>query len=296
LESGKDLDLNLAYKAVEDAAKLKVFNINLSGGETLVYPHLNELLAKIKEKKLHSAIAVSGWNLNREKLEELIFAGVNYIFISLNGSKESVNKLSRDGYEYALSAMRLLASETRIKKGINWVARNDNIDDFPKLVELAEKYGFNSIVILENKPDLNGNVISLPEEEKLKQLAKFVREYSLENSDMAIIVEECYSPLRALLGKTWIGNRNRGDFRGCTAGRTTAALDVDGNWMPCRHIFKAEFYGSLEEYWSDSKVLEELRNHEDNRDINCLECDLKDACLPCRAAGDKYLCSLKKPM
>lgn len=37
-------------------------------------------------------------------------------------------------------------------------------------------------------------------------------------------------------------NKNIGISKGCAAGRAGVALDVDGNWIPCRHLLKPESY------------------------------------------------------
>ncbi|MBU1109472.1 MAG: radical SAM protein [Candidatus Riflebacteria bacterium] len=292
LEAGKDLDLQTAIAAINEAAALKIPVINFSGGETLAYPHIETLIKTAHSLKISSSIAISGWSFTPEKLESLISAGVTSIFVSLNGSTPAVNQLSRDGYDYATSAIQLLAEKTEINRFINWVARNDNVDDFPELVKMALQSNFNGVVIIENKPDVNGTVQSVLCPEKLAQLAGFIRKYRQENHKMIIEVEACFSPLRAMLSQTWIGNSNTGFFRGCGAGRDTAALDVDGNWIPCRHIIKPERFPSLSSYWHNSQILDQLREHEENRDPRCLKCRFLNNCLPCRAAPGNYPCAL----
>lgn len=292
LDAGKDLDLQTAIAAINEAAELKIPVINFSGGETLAYPHIETLIKTAHSLKISSSIAISGWSFTPEKLESLISAGVTSIFVSLNGSTPAVNQLSRDGYDYATSAIRLLAEKTEINRYINWVARNDNVDDFPELVKMALQSNFNGVVIIENKPDVNGTVQSVLCPEKLAQLAGFIRKYRQENHKMIIEVETCFSPLRAMLSQTWIGNGNTGFFRGCCAGRDTAALDVDGNWIPCRHILKPERFASLSSYWHNSRILDQLREHEENRDPRCLKCRFLNNCLPCRAAPGNYPCAL----
>lgn len=99
---------DIAEKVIYEAARLKVPYLNLSGGETLVYPHLDRLLKLINELGLSSAIAISGWGFDEKRLKELKDAGVKEIYVSLNGSVEEVNSLSRDGYSQAIAALELL--------------------------------------------------------------------------------------------------------------------------------------------------------------------------------------------
>ncbi|NLK52430.1 MAG: radical SAM protein, partial [Syntrophomonadaceae bacterium] len=90
LNQGKDITKEVALKYIKQAARLKIPFINLSGGETLVYPFLIELLAAIRAEGLNSAIAISGWGFDATKLEELKQAGIDEIYVSLNGSTSEV--------------------------------------------------------------------------------------------------------------------------------------------------------------------------------------------------------------
>ncbi|MEN1761402.1 MULTISPECIES: radical SAM protein [Anoxynatronum] len=292
LENGRDLNPETAEKALEEAAAMKVPNINLSGGETLAYPHLDRLLRKIRALGMISSIAISGWGFDRERLRQLKAAGVDDVYVSLNGSTEAVNRLSREGYHEAMNALRLLQEDGETKAYINWVAREDNIADFPDLVKLAEAHDMDGVVILETKPDATMSIQAPIKKESLLQLAAYLKECRRQKDSMPVLVEPCFSPLRAELGKSFFFNHNQGIHRGCGAGRNGAALDVDGNWTPCRHVMTPEPYPSLQAYWLHSPILKGLREHEENRDASCEACELKANCLPCRAAGHGYQCSL----
>ncbi|WP_292144356.1 radical SAM protein [Butyrivibrio sp.] len=108
LNQGTHMSLDTALYWIRDAADAGVEQINLSGGETLCYPFLEELIAEGKSLKLSSAIALSGIYAGKETLEKLIAAGVNDIFISLNVSTEEINAKTRDGYELAIKALETL--------------------------------------------------------------------------------------------------------------------------------------------------------------------------------------------
>ncbi|MEN1761765.1 hypothetical protein [Anoxynatronum sibiricum] len=87
-------------------------------------------------------------------------------------------------------------------------------------------------------------------------------------------------------------NHNQGVEKGCGAGRNGAVLDVNGRWIPCRHLMTPEEYPTPEAYWWHSHLLQHLRQHEDERDTACQACSFQAHCLLCRAAGHDYLCSL----
>jgi pyrroloquinoline quinone biosynthesis protein E len=285
LNRGQDIKKEIALAYLEQAAELKIPFINLSGGETLVYPYLMELLEFINEKGLQSAIAISGWGFDFAKLQELKRAGVKEIYVSLNGSTEEINSKSRDGFEEAINALSLLKADGEVDYYINWVARNDNVDDFPNLVNLALSYGVKGIVILELKPDADYNLQASLSREKFLKLAEYLKKH--DQGKIRIDVEPCSSPLRAYIYNYYFWNRNTGVDKGCGAGRNAMAVDVNGNLIPCRHLLYPEKFERIDDYWWNSKVLDKLRRFEDEREEPCRSCYLNKNCVPCRAVADK---------
>ena len=71
-------------------------------------------------------------------------------YISLNGSVKEINNLSREGYDISISAIEKLA-KNKVRFGINWVARHDNVRDFPNMLALCRTYGVSAISITSNK-------------------------------------------------------------------------------------------------------------------------------------------------
>lgn len=285
LDQGKDIKKEIAIKYIKQAARLKIPFINLSGGETLLYPYLNDLLKLISLNGLKSAIAISGWGFNENKLGELKKSGVDEIYVSLNGSTADINAKSRDGYEYAITALQVLQADQETDYYINWVARNDNVNDFPNLVSLAQAFKVKGIVILESKPDANYMLQASLNLENFLCLANYLKKHNQQ--EISIEVEPCFSPLRAYINNYYLYNRNTGVNKGCGAGRNSMAVDVDGNLIPCRHLLYPETYEDIENYWWNSKILDMLRSFEDKREEPCLSCYLNNNCLSCRAVADK---------
>ncbi|MDD4803467.1 MAG: radical SAM protein [Syntrophomonas sp.] len=285
LHQGRDIKKEAALAYIEQAAHLKIPFINLSGGETLVYPYLTELLEVISRKGLNSAIAISGWGFDFTRLAELKAAGVDQIYVSLNGSTSEVNARSRDGYDLAVNALRLLQSDQKVAYHINWVARNDNVADFPNMVRLARDLGVNSIVIIQSKPDASYVMQASLSPDSFLQLANFLKKH--DQQEIIIEVEACYSPLRAYINNYYLWNRNTGVNKGCGAGRNGISVDVEGNLTPCRHLLYPESYASIKDYWWKSELLDKLRGFEDNQQEPCRSCYLNKNCVSCRAVADK---------
>ena len=294
LERAKDLDPDRAIVVLRQAAKLGVSNINLSGGETMLYPHLHRLIEECRDLGLCSSIALSGYGLDESSLQKLIDSGVDYIFISLNGSTEEVSNKTRDGFEFAINALELLKRFEFPKTSVNWVAHSENIADFRNVVLLCSELKVMQLMVMLFKPDSSFRMDSAPGEEDFCSLAEDIKQLRVELPNLIIDVESCYSPLLAYLGQKFFGNMNRGVAKGCVAGRDAASLNVDGLFIPCRHLDFDEDYDDLRDYWQNSEVLQTLRTVEENPGPPCNNCEFSNFCLPCLAVNAKMHGKIEK--
>ena len=284
LNRGKDLPPDKALYWLENAAKHGVSHINLSGGETMCYPHLHQLIRACREYGLQSNVALSGWGIDENSLQELIDCGVNHIYISLNGSTEPINRKSRDGYALAIRALELLQKKAFANTHINWVMHSFNADDFPAMLKLAEEYGVSELVVLVFKPNADYELPSLPTAEQVQEIAKTIRAY---HGSVKVTVEGCFSQLRAVLNQRFFTNLNRGVGRGCGAGRDGISVSADGRLTPCRHLEIEEDWDDILAYWQGSETIKALRAMEDAPEKPCSACKYRRYCLPCAAVNYK---------
>lgn len=284
LNTGREMPLDTALYWLRNAAENGVHMVNLSGGETLCYPHLIPVIEECTRLKMQSAVALSGAGADEQKLAALIEAGVDEIYISLNGSTEEVNRRTRDGYAAAIRALTLLQKVRFAHTGVNWVMHRSNADDFTEMIALCERYDVERLVILGFKPDSAGALPDYPKAEQLREVAGIVKRYT---GKLMIQAESCFSQLRALIYSGFFGNRNRGLFRGCGAGRDGISVTAEGRLTPCRHLDMEEEGSSIREYWENSETLKQLRRLDSHPEGACAECMLNRYCLPCVEVGRK---------
>ena len=285
LSGGKDIPLQTAIDRIKEASTLGVKEVMLSGGETLCYPHLYDVVRAAKEWCGAAYVALSGIGFDQSVLDKLVEAGVTGIYISLNGSTKEVNSMSRDGFEFAIQALELLQKNKYANTTINWVMHSTNAEDFPNVIKLAERYEVHSITILGYKPDANYMLATFPSKHQMLALKKVLRSY---NGKCLIQIESCFSPMLALYNDTKLfGNFNVSEYKGCCAGKTTVSVSVDGCLSPCRHLDFVETYSSIKAYMERSKKQLEIRNIRDSRNEPCNSCRLKGYCLPCLALNVK---------
>lgn len=304
LDTGVDIELNLAKKRIDEACSMGVKSLNLSGGETLCYPYLFDLISYASYKRISSIlVAISGMYFDEEKLDKMIEAGVTGICVSINGSTEHINAFSRDGYNHAINALKILAKKKYPNTIINWVMHSTNADDFVNLVDLAEHYNVALIDIISLKPDSNSSMRTFPSKEQIVSVSKFIKKYA---GPVKIQIESCYSNFLAYHLETKLfGNLNITAHKGCTAGRNSISVDVHGCFTPCRHIVAIEDFDSMEDYWNNSELILRLREIEGNSVEPCKSCYYSPYCRHCQAIswnqkGDVYVgfegCPVYKPI
>ena len=266
LNTGEELPREEALYWLREAARSGVRHVNLSGGETLCYPYLDDLLRECRSLGLVSNIALSGAYVTRRRLGELLEAGADRIFVSLNGSTREINEQTRDGYELAIHALELLRELHFSQTTINFVMHRCNADDLGAMIELAERYEVKALVLLAFKPDAAHQLNSFPSAEQLRAAARVIKAYK---GPVSVTAEPCFSQLRALVGKRFFVNLNTGVSRGCGAGRDGISVDVRGHLTPCRHLDVPEQTRSITDYWQNSAFLSQLRSMHESREEPC---------------------------
>lgn len=284
LEKGKDLPLDRAKYWLDEAAKNGVRYINLSGGETMCYPHIYEVTEYASGLGMEVNIAVSGYHFGENEIRRFVDAGVGDICVSLNGPSEEINSRTRDGYGLAIQALESLKKAGFPRTCINWVMHDSNADTLQDMIALSERYQVRSLCVMVFKPDASHQRKSVPSKEQLVRAAKLIKGYK---GNVSIEVESCFSQLRALVLNSYFMNRNVGIGRGCGAGRDAISINVEGRLTPCRHIELEEMYQSIADYWENSKVLRKLRHVEENKREPCSDCRFQRNCLPCAAVNLK---------
>ena len=282
IEGGKDIDYRVAIHRIEEAAATGVKHIEFSGGETMCYPYLYDVVKAARSLGIAPSIAISGWHFDERTLEKLVDAGIDMIYVSLNGPTEQSNSLTRNGYSFAINALKVLQKCKFENTMINWVMHRSSVSFLPEMISLAESFGVGGILIIEPKPSAKGTINTYPTAEQMKYVANLVRQHG---KSVELVIQHCFSPLLALASENRLwGNSNVGRYKGCTAGICSVAVNVDGDYIPCRHLDRqAECWDSLENYWNNSIVLRELRERSPSELPPCKNCRLKANCRRCPA-------------
>ena len=280
LQNTRDVELEpeTVKGYIDELKKIGTKKILLSGGEPLSYDGLVELIRFIREREMEVYLSTGGIGLNDDYADKLKESDITAVYVSLNGSTEQINSLSRDGYKAAVDAMNI-CERKNIPLRINWVARGDNCSDFGNIVALAEEKNIEQIDILMNKNASNNDICSAVSKDQLYELAGYIRDY---NGKVNIGVESCYFELKNLIG---IKQTSR-LLKGCSAGKYSMTINAYGYVSPCTHadglyFEKTAEYDSLKDYWEKSIIVNKFRTM-GNVWEKCSDCERRIYCEPCK--------------
>ncbi len=268
----RSLRLERMKEIILDASAVGVKKILLSGGEPMLYDHLYDVLQLCKDHQIYTCLSTGGYSFQKDTALKIKEAGLGLLYVSLNGSNESVNRFVRDGYQSAIDAI-IVAGQIDMPVRVNWVATENVIDDIKELIKLLKRHNVKGIDVLRYKPfDETCDAKYSLKNDSLERLAEIIKK-----SDFDIAVESCYFELRQLLNMK-ITNPI---LKGCSAGRYSLTCNADGFYQPCSHVEgKDNRYLSISDYWRKSKDLVSFR--ENNRNLpGCEQCAYSDTCLPC---------------
>lgn len=175
-------------KIVDFCCDAKVKYIFFTGGEPLLYPHLEEILRYIKEQKhqLITAVASNGVLLeNVEFCERLKQCGLDYIDVSMKGSnpQEWIAITGVDGYGKQIAGISNLSS-IEMDFTTSMVITIDNVYSVCDSVKKALANGakqFSFTFVIDNDHDKDSVVPYLEQNNPFKLIQAFITQMDLLN-------------------------------------------------------------------------------------------------------------------
>ncbi|MFO7942790.1 MAG: radical SAM protein [Anaerolineales bacterium] len=153
---GGFLTLSLFRKLLQEAASLAgPIEFFFGGyGEPLLHPHILTMIQETKVEGFHTSLITNGMLLSSEMSDKLIDAGLDMLWVSIDGaSPESYADVRLgaelpeviENLEFLLSARRKAFADARWagkpRLGISFVASQGNIDELPAVLELGQRLG-----------------------------------------------------------------------------------------------------------------------------------------------------------
>src|ERR1700687_3320051 len=122
-----------------EAAALGVLHLHLTGGEPLARPDLAELIEGARQSRLYTNLITSGIGLSRERLTQLVEAGLDHIQLSFQDSTEgSANWIAgARAHAHKIELAGWIRGH-RIAFTTNLVVHRQNIDHLDRMIAALE--------------------------------------------------------------------------------------------------------------------------------------------------------------
>jgi pyrroloquinoline quinone biosynthesis protein E len=129
-------------RVMRQARKLGAVQLGFSGGEPLIRPDLEQLIAEASSLGYYSNLITSAIGLNKEKITAFKAAGLGHIQISFQGSNRESNKLfgGTDSFEQKMMMTKEVINQ-ELALGLNFVLHRDNLHQVKEFLVMAESLG-----------------------------------------------------------------------------------------------------------------------------------------------------------
>lgn len=144
--------------------------ITITGGEPTLHPNLLETIHYIKNKGLDARMTTNGTKLTKDRIDELISAGLDYIAVSVHTFNEKNAKYISDNQSYDMQHIFSILKYILTKKlplYLNITINKLNYKDLPQMARTIV-HSFPTIHLVNfNYVDVYGNMIDKHKEDEI---------------------------------------------------------------------------------------------------------------------------------
>jgi mycofactocin biosynthetic radical S-adenosylmethionine protein MftC len=263
-----------ARQIVDELAAMKVFYVNIGGGEPMLRPDFFELLGYAVEKQVGVKFSTNGTRLTAEKARRLAAMDYVDVQISIDGALASTNDAVRGegAFGAARQAMEHLAEANFGQFKISVVVTRDNVSQLDQFSDMAQHYGA-QLRLTRFRPSGRGAEtweVLHPTAGQQRTIYRWLRDHP------DVLTGDSFFHLSAL-GEPLDG------LNLCGAGRVVCLIDPVGDVYACPFVIDREFlagnvrrHGGFAAVWRDSELFQSLR--EPQSAGACASCGSYDAC------------------
>ncbi len=269
-----ELTTSEAKALIDEFAALKVFYVNVGGGEPTIRGDFFELLEYAIERRVGVKFSTNGTRITGERARRLASMDYVDVQVSLDGATREVNDAVRGigSYDAALAAMRELSDADFGRFKISVVMTRDNVTQLDRFEALAARFGA-QLRLTRLRPSGRG----VDSYESLRPSAaqnRSLYDWLLAHPDT--LTGDSFFHLSAF-GEPLDG------LNLCGAGRVVCLVDPIGDVYACPFAIHDQFRagsirtdGGFGSVWRDSDLFAELRRP--GSAGACASCGSWDAC------------------
>jgi MoaA/NifB/PqqE/SkfB family radical SAM enzyme len=142
----KPVPLELMIRRLDKLADLGTSMITVSGGEPLMHPELDAMIAHTRRRGMIASLITNGYYLNQERIERLNAAGLDYLQISIDNVEPDA--VSLKSLRLLEPKLKWLADHAEFGVNINSVVGSgiENPEDALAVARRARELGFTSTI------------------------------------------------------------------------------------------------------------------------------------------------------
>ncbi|MFK7942730.1 MAG: pyrroloquinoline quinone biosynthesis protein PqqE [Paracoccaceae bacterium] len=177
----EELDTNTWVDIFQQAAKMGVLHVHLSGGEPASRKDLEELTTGAREAGLYTNLITSGVGLTEPRFKDLADRGLDHVQLSVQGADATTaNRIGgyAKGFETKMQLAEWVAAEG-IPLTVNAVMHRQNLDQLPETIEMAVRLGARRLEVANTQYHgwaYKNRFALMPTEEQVKRGGEVVAE------------------------------------------------------------------------------------------------------------------------
>jgi heme d1 biosynthesis radical SAM protein NirJ len=127
------------YRVMDELKDFKVPVLILSGGEPLLHPDIFAISQRAKDMGFYVALSSNGTLITADNIEQIADIGYQYIGVSLDGIGDTHDtfRQQKGSFDVSKEGIRL-CREKGIKAGVRFTLTQDNVHDFPAMLQLMD--------------------------------------------------------------------------------------------------------------------------------------------------------------
>lgn len=157
----QDLPLDRILRLVDEAVELGLEEVHFLGGEPALRKDLEVMIAHSASAGLHTRIITNGMMLGRDRLKNLVDAGLHQIMVSVDGLEDTHNRLRQSGPDGWRETMQCVRDSVQLglRTRVSTVAYLDNLEEILPLAERVEAMGVNIFSVFLGSPLGRGHTL-----------------------------------------------------------------------------------------------------------------------------------------
>lgn len=256
----------------------------LSGGEPLLRDDIFELATYGTEKGIRVTMGTNGTLITDEIANKIASAGIKTVAVSIDSSTPEFHDRFRGvsgAWKQTIEGIEA-CKRSGINVQFNITVTQQNYECTEDIFSLAESYDVRNAHLFFLVSTGRGKAVKDVSPAQYEKMLRFIFKW---NSNYQLKVKPTCAPQFMRMAKQLNVNNSRWS-RGCIAAISYCRICPDGSVTPCPYLpinVGKVTENSFKEIWTNSKILNSLRNYKDNLQGKCGVCDYKVICGGCRA-------------